>query len=269
MRFQIQKVSNHGANVPVVARTLLQAHDLMQAFGVPEALRLDVADAMVELQRKLLHCFDIYDKVRQEVETGRLDLEQNGLRLQAGGQVAEVPSVIDVENRAESFLQSAKLAIGCAGRILDPFFGTKFDHRFDKIVKWARNEFPHDHLVVRTATACESSMKEIVTMRNAVDHPSDQPRGRLVITNFHLITEAEKVVLHDPCWALTGDDPALLVRDMKQAIENILGVGEDLLSVCLLHTRKHPLVICEIPENDRNPECPVRLYAALAPDPGA
>jgi len=270
MPFQLQKISNHGVGVPVVARSALQGMELMQACGIPESTREAVFATLLEFQRKLLRCFEIHATFRNETNAAVHAALQHGIRTQAQGQVVDVPSVLDLDNHVDSFLQSAKLALADAGRVLNPFFGQQFDHRFERIVKWSEKTFPTGHDLVRVARTCEPRVKAIVSMRNAVDHPSGLPGGRLIVQNFEVEFTDGRAVLREPRFGLSGDPLVPIVAEMDRLIEDILSTQESLLCASVLEQRTTPVLIREIPREQRDAVCPRRFYASLVPtDTGA
>jgi hypothetical protein len=51
---------------------------------------------------------------------------------------------------------------------------------------------------------------------------------------------------------------------MQVTIENLLNLSEDVLALCLRKAGSMlPLVFYEIPEESRDPECPIRLRVTL------
>ncbi len=75
-----------------------------------------------------------------------------GIEFQAHGRVASLPSdAPDLQSKAESFLQSAKLAIRQTGLLLKPIYKVVKEsgreiggHNYDDIAKWAAKEFGPD-----------------------------------------------------------------------------------------------------------------------------
>jgi hypothetical protein len=264
MGFQFQKISASGTSTPAVARTVVQAGQLMQAFPISEEIRTAVSNTLFEVQHQLVRCVQVWEKVRDEVAQAEREVVERGLDIQAGGRAIGIPGVADLGSHAESFLQSAKLAIRDVGSLLGPFFGTQFDHRFDQVLSWAQSQFPEEDQLVRCVARYEPAVKQVVTMRNAVDHPSDKPRGRLIVHNFRLLPSQDAPRLAAPAWCLSGDDPTPIVEDMGAIIEGVLRLSEDILSICLLKNRgDFPLYIYEIPEAERDPSCPIRLRVSI------
>ncbi len=75
-----------------------------------------------------------------EIEAIKSEFIARGLK-QVGDDTFEAALIIDLENRAESYLQAAKLCVRDCGLIFGAIVGVPFDHKFHKIVKWAENKF--------------------------------------------------------------------------------------------------------------------------------
>lgn len=263
--FQFQKFSNYGSSTPAVARTLPQGSDLLGFFNCTEAQKEECKTVLFELSRHLVRCVEVCDRVRKEVEDSAATIAKNGLSTQSLGRVVNLPSVPDLTSQAETFLQSAKLAIRETARLTEPFYNEKRDHKYHKFASWAEGKFGSDDLMSRTARAWEPWVSEVVTMRNSVDHPNDGARGKLIVKNFHLDPSISVPTVVEPVWNLTGDPEVKILETMENIIEGITRLGEDVL-VSLFHKfpPQFPLAIYEIPEAERNPEMPKRLRVGLA-----
>ena len=104
-----------------------------------------------------------------------------------------------------------------------------------------------------------------MAMRNAVEHPSGHS-GTLHIHNFRILHEPTKNMpkLSAPYWHLDDDPPAFIYRDQNVFLWNMLEFAEDIVVLCLRKIDTNlPIMIVEIPERERDPECPIRLRFAL------
>src|SRR5258708_27220202 len=265
MVFQIQKISNYGTSTPAVARTLLQGSEILGFFAATEAQREEAKATLHELQRHLIRCIEVRDQIKAEVSSAYGEIKNKGFDFQSSGRVVTLPSVVDLQSRAESCLQSAKLAIRETAHLVQPFYGAKLDHKFHKFAAWAERQFGQNDMMTQAVRSWEPWVKRIVDMRNAVDHPSDEPGGKKLNTqNFSLTGTRDAPDLGEPTWGLVGEPESPLLSDMTTIIERIIELGEDILAG-LFYKLKHnfPLVIYEIPVEQRNPSCPIRLRVAL------
>lgn len=268
MVFQIQKISNYGTATPAVARTFYQGCELLGFFAATgEQQREDAKGVLHELQRYLVRCVELRDAIAHEVATAHEEIKAKGFQFQSAGRVVTLPSVPDLQSRAESFLQSTKLAIRETALLVKPFYGEKLDHRFHRFTTWSEKQFGPDDAFTQAIREWEPWVKNVVDMRNAVDHPDDKPGGRLITQNFTLGGTPEAPRLVNPTWGLSGQPQQPIVTEMSELIEGSIELGEAILAG-LFYKLKHnfSLVIYEIPAEERDPSCPTRLRVGFAPN---
>lgn len=263
--FRIQRVSNYGTSTPAVARTFYQGCEILGFFAVTEAQREEAKGILIELQRHLVRCVEISDGIEREVAVAREDVKVKGLEFQSFGRVVTLPSAPDLQSRAESFLQSAKLAIGQTALLIKPFYGEKHDHRYHKLAAWSEKKFGADDKFTWAIREWEPWVKSIVDMRNAADHPDDTPGGKLLTQNFNFRGTQDVGELVDPTWGFSGEPQLPIVGDMKEIVEGIIELGEEVLAGLFDKLKLNfPLAVYEIPAEERDPACPIRLRVWFA-----
>jgi len=265
MVIQIQKNSNYGTSTPAVARTFFQGCEIMRFFAVSDAQREEAKTVLRELQRHLVRCVEIRDQIAAQVASAHEEVGSKGLDFHSGGQAVTLPSVPDLQSKAESFLQSVKLAIRETAGQVEPFYRRKLDHKFQEFAAWAERQFGPDDRFTRAVRSWEPWVKRVVTMRNAVDHPEDKPGLKLLTQNFRLSGTPDAPALADPTWGLLGETQSPILADMGEIIERTIELGEDVLTELFYKLKDDsPLVIREIPVEERDPACPIRLRVSLA-----
>jgi hypothetical protein len=104
-------------------------------------------------------------------------------------------------------------------------------------------------------------------MRNAVEHPNGYS-GSLTIQNFGFTPGRD--VPQRPTWFRTGRSPTEVVADMTVLCFLMLEFGENLIARIAESNFIAPVfTIGEIPEENRNPDVPMRLglvVTGLPPD---
>ncbi len=260
--FRLQKLSNRGTSTPAVARTFVQGCEILEFFDIKDEQKDKAKGALFDLQRHLVRCVEVRDLVAQEIKRAVAQVDHCGRAI-------TLPSVPDLHSCAESFLESAKLAISKTASLVTAFYGVRLDHRYHKFANWAEREFGPDDQLTVTARNWEPWVKRIVDMRNAVEHPDEKPGGQLMTENFTLRQHGTTFELVQPAWGLSGEPLQPLVPEMDEMIEGTIELGEDIL-VCLFNKLKvaFPLVVREIPPQERDPACPVRLRVEPETDPG-
>jgi hypothetical protein len=257
--FILQKTSNYGTSTTAVARTALQGSELLKLFDRPEPEKVAAIAVLFELQRHLVKCVEIRDQLAEEISASHLEVESQGFK-RAGSRTVSLPGVGDLQSKSETFLQSAKLAVAETGNLIKPFYGEGFGHKYHKLLTWAETKFGTLDDFATLVGSWEPYVKRIVEMRNAVDHPSEAPGGRLTTTNFCIMHGASCPELVDPSWGLTGEPLRPILTDFDAIIENTIVLGENVL-VRLFYKLKGnaPFEIRDIPIRQRDPKNPRRL----------
>jgi hypothetical protein len=264
MMFKVQKLSNVGSENPIVARTYAQGNEILQFFSVAEEQRHAAFEVLFELQRHLVKCGEIRDRLAKDIAAGVAETAAKGFQFQAGGRAVTLPSVPDLQSAAESFLQSAKPAIRETARLVEPFYGVKHDHRYQKFASWAQQQFGAEDSFARMLVDVEPWVKSVLEMRDAVDHPDDEPGKKLITRDFRIENQGSGYVLINPVWHLLGEGEGELLPQMDAIIEGILCLGENVLAALFDKLKgKFPLVIEAIPVEQRNPANPMRLRVSL------
>lgn len=265
--FIVQKTSNHGASNPVVARLGIQTIDLVQWLAVEDGDKKSITDIYLDLQRRLLNCFDIYQRLLAAQDKALADAEEAWGRGQN-----TFPHIIGLQDEVESFLFAAKCYLREVACLLNILFQTGLKDEAaifwnnkgedSEVTTWAKAHFGVDHGTTRMLASEADWISEIVRLRNAVEHPGGKS-GTLKLTNF----EARPEGIVPPSWAREGADekpPSDLFRDISIMLDNLLTFAEDLL-VDAIHSKPifPQIKIGQIPEDDRNPDAPVRLKATV------
>jgi hypothetical protein len=276
--FIVQKLSNHGAGNPIVARLSMQTIELLNCADLSEAERGQVFRLYNEgLQRSLLRCYDAYTKLRQAQNA---TLRAVAAAVDQGAR--STPFVIGLEDEVNTFLYEAKLYLRDALRVFNLFFGTTFTNAShltkwtDKgkekdgaVIDWAAKTFGPDANLTQMLRSEQRWVSDIIAFRNAVEH-SDSGTTML-LENYRATSDG----FVEPTWRRDGKEArpeTLVFPDLETLLENLLTFGEDLL-VCSIQQR--PITphigFALIPREQRKPECPVRVrmvFVGLPPLPG-
>lgn len=262
MAWQLMQTSAYGTSTPAVARTIIQGKDILDCFAVTQEKKVAALHILFEIHKKLLRCVPIQEELAAAAAAAREGIKTGKLSFESNARVYRPPSVPDLETKAESFLQGAKLVIATTTKLIEPFYGRDFGHKLHKLRAWAVSEFGETHKLVQFANEWEPWISEVLDMRNAVDHPSSGYRKKLHVANFQVQDADGQVTLHAPRWWLEGEPPMYMSEGMTHALETLIRFQEDLLAI-LFHLQtaeKFPfLQLMEISEDKRDPKCPIRL----------
>lgn len=259
--FQIKQISNYGTSNFIVARLSIQTQNILQPFY---CINNDVKESIftlynLKIQKRLLVCNKINEEITNEIKQINNEIEKNGLKTQSQGRSIHIPQVLELEERIEQFLYSAKSVLRDLTEIFHIFFGKKFtEARYDKVLSWSEDEFGIDNNLTKLINQDhELWIKRIVTLRNAIEHPGGYS-GNLKIDNFELIDE--KLLL--PSWQLNDEDRFLISTDLNTIVLNLLEFSEEVLINCIdnkIGGIPDFFRITEVPLGERDEKCPIRL----------
>lgn len=261
MALRIQQLSDYGTGNPIVARLSLQTKELLPFYNLSDKKKEDIFGVMFEnIQPKLMTCYQIMEQLTKEVRDHQRRIDQVGLEFQAQGRVYTIPSILDLQLHAETFLYNGKSVLRDLTDLFSILFSKDFqkEARFDKVLKWSKKEFGTKDRLTKMLEDDESTwIKKIVRMRNAIEHPGGHS-GILHIENFSSIEEERKVLVIEPVWYLNAEEKVPIVHEMAVMVTNLLTFCEETLILCLEKFTKGFLIV-EIPEEKRDEECPTRF----------
>ncbi len=263
MSAKVMKVLDKGTRNHIVARTMLQISALLSPFPLPENEKKELLSTFRSLMRRLLRMQEIEESFRSDYEKIRARVRESGIK-KLDAETYEIPQIMGLDAKSEDFLQATKLALIDCGALFGPLFGKPFDHRFDKAIAWLLGELGESNELVDRLEKHHVWIKQTLARRNALEHPKEEPEGRLHIRNIDIDIKGPKLMGSDPSWFLTGDEPTSIIEDTRILLENVLRLAEEILVSSLRHLFQDvPIDIIEIPEAKRNPNSPVRF--SLAP----
>jgi hypothetical protein len=131
-------------------------------------------------------------------------------------------------------------------------------------LKWAKR-FGGANSLVTMVLADQKWITELVRSRNAVEHPGELS-GTLTIQNIRAHPKEAGSYI-SPTWQRTGNAESDLLKDMDCGLDNLLTFGEDLLvEIIRLGELGKMIAFYQIPEAERNRDCPVRIRVDLSPE---
>lgn len=273
MPFVFKKVLDHGTTNPIVARLNLQTLKLLEQCDIAEDVRHKVGELYVNsLQRKLLRCWEIEQRFRDEFDAAVVQYEPPAAR----GQSHHIPQIARLEEECHNFLYEAKNYIRDFLKVVNLLYGTKFSEASEfsrakkrglSLVDWASKTFGEDDPKTKFLREAISAVECLVDARNAVEHPGGYS-GTLRIDNFALEADGKVV---EPIWhreknGKVVDAPSSIRADMKAAIHNLLLLAEDVLASWTADHLKVPelMRVAVIPSEQRDRQCPVKYVVTIS-----
>ena len=267
MKFYSQQISDYGTKNPIVARLCLQVKDIIQFFPLSETQKENVFGIMcIDVMPRIMTCYKINEEIGGEIIKCKEKINKDVIPTQSQEGTLTLPSILNLNERVETFLYNSKSALRDFIKIFNVIFNAtlKKEARYDLVYKLAKGEFGEkDNLTKVLKQNYDLWIQQIVKMRNAVEHPGGYS-GHLQIHNFRITYINSKPFIVEPSWHLNGAPATPIIVDMATFIHNLLTFCEETLILCLQKlNNKFPIKVVEIPENERRPECPVRFRVTM------
>jgi hypothetical protein len=268
MAFMSKKVSDHGTSNPIVARLSVQTSELIKFYPISKEQREEIFGVFNQkVQPRLLRCYELKENLLSELTKIGDEFKKEGIHIQSSGRFITVPQVMGLSENCENYLYNAKSYLRDLTCIFEPLFGKKFKAaRYDKIYEWSKSKFgENDNLTAIIKQDHDMWIKKIVSMRNAVEHPGEHS-DHLHIHNIEIAPDpkTKELKLVEPMWHLNNESRRPVLNDLESYVWNLLEFAEDILVLSFEKFDKNfPIVVVQIPENERDPECPVRLRMTL------
>jgi len=257
------KSSDFGSSNIIVARVLLQGSDMVGAAALsgPDEDKGRILRQLLTCKEALLACEKVRLRVTESAESIVNDISQNGVNLEHGRHVKDLPQVPNLEDDASSFLINIKRAIVSvcylASSLLPlPKRDNNLEHLKKSINKLNDNRYSQ---LIEAIDAFIPGTKHLIELRNFQEHPGDK------ITYIENFTVTPKNEVGYPVWYVKGNDPESIIASMKSVIEFVVAFSESMLAHYLLSSTKSkfPCNVEEIPEKDIDHKKPIRYRLSI------
>lgn len=265
MNWQITQFSDVGTANPIVARLTMGLFDIIQMARIIDEKKERIKESCFEVHSALIQAEKAAKPLMDEIKGAEQKLATEGVKTQSGGRVIEIPPVLLLEN-SRTFLKYANQAL----RNLAAGMGAILDHdfkgpHFHKIRDKAKTMLGDNHIVSRLLTYDQGWIKEINDLRNEDEHPAS---GKAFVKTFEITRlPNEKFLVQPP--KFFNDAPVL--NRLEIFSHNLLTFSEEMIAHSLSHFFPPMVAVFDIPEDQRNPDAPVRYRLGLkegAPQPG-
>ena len=265
MPFAFSKILNHGTSHPVVARLQLQVGDLLKNTSFDESACEAIFKASFDASLRLIRCGEIQNRIM-----AGCDKAEQEHRLTESPQAVTIPHIIGLQHDSETFLYEAKNFLRELTMIINAAFGTAFGQASQfgninnaedgQIVCWAEQQFGPDDRLPKFFRLHQEWIGEIVRMRNAVEHP-DGYSGVLHIRNYELMLDGS---IRRPVWHRNDETPSPIVDEMAGLCDQMLVLADELVAFIVQRHLAAPILeVYEIPDEQRNPDCPMSFKIGL------
>ena len=247
-------VADVGSANKIVARIFIQASEAITNTPLSSNINKDdILRCMHRCKEQLLVCEDKQKLVCTETERiAKLCAED---KLKGDGYHFEnFPAIDNLEEYCAIFLNNAKLAIQTLAELINKFYKTTFNGpRFDKVIKWAKEDLKDNKDFIEFLEKNQSGLKFIVDCRNAQEHPF--ANKKLIIENFTL-KPGNKI--SSPVWHISGEKPYPIHSTMSAMVDFLIAVIEGVFLYCVMDNinSTFPYIVRVIDDSSLDPNCP-------------
>ena len=250
-----------------MARLSLQIFQILDQCDVKKEKNEAIGHLYLNsLQRKLLRCWEIKERFREEFNVATKTYQPSPKR----GQAINIPNVSRLEEECHNFLYEIKNYIRDLLQVWNLLYETNFSNASEfsrahrkrqSLIAFAANEFGERNPKTVFLQEAATLVEYFIALRNAVEHPGGYS-GVLRINNFSFQSDGK---LREPIWYTEKDgkhlhDPSSIRVDMDIAILNFLVLGEDIFVSWAVDNIALPelMQLAVVPSERQDPKCPIK-----------
>ena len=272
-RHSYQKCYSIGTSNPIVARTIIQAHEILKSVILREGLdKKEILNHVWKSASFLFSCEGSFHSIFKE--TSEMIHECKKI-IDEGktGVIASLPQVTELEQRVSTFLGYAKRFLEKTFELLCIFYDSpNFEANFENYRDWISANQSITTEISHLLENDKDWIRQIAWSRNALDINHSKPDFKLEIQNFKLHPRNKFSI---PSWKYdfsgksAGDAQSEfsdIIKDMGIYKFNLLTFFEELfvLSVRDNFHQKWGFEIRKILHKDIKQNCPIKYFVTLS-----
>ena len=270
-----QKVYALGSNNSWIARSIIQAHEMLKSSILREGLDQNAILSQVwQCTKLLLKCeaahYEVYAQTMEKMRECDEVIEKN----KSSGFIPSLPQVDGLEDEVLSFFNHAKKLLIETHKLISLFFGApEVGSNFPKLRKWLSENYPQEQYIVPMLESDAPWIDVIRHCRNAVEHP--KLHFKVEISNFRLHPGNK---CSGPSWrydlsaekAPTQAAFTDIVLDFGVYSQNLLTFLEETFLLCLKSNwvKTYSFEIFKRTPEQISKECPIVYYVGSALETG-
>ena len=262
MSWVVKSMPGVGCGNEIVARLMVQSRTFVEILIHDEKKMNKIMHYMRQCKELLLICDAISKEVSCDVQKISKQIDRKEIHYDRRmREFNPFPQVNELEDKCIRFLTNSKNFLQSLAEVFNIFYdGNCHGPHFHKICEILNNKHGNDHAFFLWVKDNQATIKYIVDLRNAQEHPKDSLH--LEIKNFS-VANGNKIT--SPIWKLMGCREQHIDEEMKTITNYLLEFAELFLIFCAISSEKLgiPYVVVEIPEAQRNKECPVRYQPEI------
>lgn len=255
-------VDDVGSSNPIVARVLLQGHEILNSAPFEGEVNKDAATKHLHrCKESLLACEKTAKRVGYHIDRVVNEVTAQGISTDSGGRALNpFPQVPDLDSDCGTFLIQANRAIKLICELPQFFIVLKkADSNFDHLSKRLSTTVGENRPVVEFVKANASGVRYLIDLRNFHEHPKEK---RTIVDNFRWMPDAK---IRVPMWHLSGQEPRPIKEEMFSALEYLTQIAEAMLIHLVMHrmSKQFPFIVEEIPDKDIDVKNPIKYRLSI------
>lgn len=262
MPFVASPVDDVGSSNPIIARVLLQGHEILKSATFESNVEKEaVTKHLHSCKESLVVCEKTAKRVKTQIDRIIHEVNTNGISTDKSGRaVNPFPQVQDLDSDCATFLIQANRAIKLICE-LPRFFlpldkaDSNFEYLGKRLATTVGSETPLTQFVMKNA----GRIRYLIDLRNFHEHPK---KKKTVVDNFRLMPDA---TIRVPMWYLSEQQPRPIKEEMFDMINFLIQVAEAMLIYLVMYSvsKQFPFIIEEIPEKDIDFKNPMKYRLTL------
>jgi hypothetical protein len=255
-------VDDLGSSHPIVARVLLQGHEILKsALFDGEVDKDGVTKQLHACKESLVACEKIAKRVGSHIDRVIQEVIAYGVSTDNSGRTLNpFPQVPDLDTDCGTFLIQANRAIKLICELPRFFIPLdRDDSNFDYLGKRLAATLGESAPLTEFVTANADGIRYLIDLRNFHEHPKEK---RTVVDNFRVMPDAR---IRVPMWHLAEREPRPIKEEMFAALEFLIQMAEAMLIHLVMHkvSKQFPFIVEEIPDEDIDRNTPIRYRLSI------
>lgn len=259
-----------GSRNPIIARTILQAKDVLDSVSFNSGLNKQMTlDHVWECTHFLIHCHKSYSDIFSDTTKLMSECDKIVNQGKVASYIPSLPQVKNLEERVVTFLGYGKRFLETSHELLCIFYGSDFKgSKFHEYRKWMEENRPSKTEVITFLEQEKDWIKLLASYRNALDINHSKPGFEVIIENFKLCTGNK---FTNPSWRYdfsgqqngdVQDEPRDLIVTMNVFVTNMWTFFEELFLLCVKDNwdNRCNYEIYRHKKEDINAKCPTLYY---------
>lgn len=254
-QFFVTKIAGKGTSNIIVARIFLQNERLLKSVvDIDTTAKEEVVATLFECKKDLLQLEEYKDKyialeddwVKQWKKKENIRVEPNAVHFE---------EIIGIEEIVKNFLIWGVICLRHLPKLLSPLFGVTVDS-LQKSKKYFESKLPQGHPFLKMLDEDSEWVKELYGLRAEAEHKTLKVQNiKLQWVNNKLQAVAPNIPEH-----------GAVRQYLDVTLHNVFTFCEEFVVNCLIEKMIPMVTVREIPENERDPSCPIRFVETLKPE---